>query len=91
MNDLISASFEGIIVLSLDKRDKGSVTDFQRYNTFQGWWFSPCKWSEKAEGDSEGRMVEHGVHVTLRVGGGTGTSRGSNLEIYAVTSVFSKA
>ena len=83
MNDLIHASFEGIRVLKLDKRDKGSVTNLQRYNTLQGRWFGCRKHSEQAGGESGGRIIERGVHVTLRVGG--------EKISFVVTSVSSKA
>ena len=76
INDLIHALYEGIHLLRLERRDKGSVTSLKKYNTLQGWWFGSSKQSEQAERDSEGRMNERGVHVTLRVGGGDRNLRG---------------
>ena len=90
MNDLIHAFYEGIRLLRLDIRDKGYVTILQKYKTFQGRWFGSRKRSEQAEGENEGRMIDHRVHVTLRVGGGTGTSGGSKVEIVVVTSTSTK-
>ena len=78
-------------MLKLDNRDKGSVTELQRYNTLQGQWFGSRKQSEQAGGESGGRIIERGVNVTLWVKGGTGTSRGSNLISCVVTSVTGKA
>ena len=79
MNDLIHESYERTRLLRLDRRDKESVASFQKYKTLQGRRFGSRKQSDQAEGDSEGRMIEHGVHVTLRVGEGTGTSGGSKV------------
>ena len=79
MNYIIHASYEGIRLISLDRRGEGSVTSLQKYKTLQGRWFGSRKRSEQDEGDSEGRMIERGVHVTLQVGGGTGTSGGSKV------------
>ena len=90
MINLIHASYEGIRLISLDRRDKGSVTSLQKYKTLQSRLFGSCKRSEQAEGDSEGRMSDHGVRITLRVGGGTGTSGGSNVESFVVTSTLAK-
>jgi len=87
MNDLIHASFEGIRVLFLARRDKGSVTDLLKYNTLQGRWFGSCKQSEQADDNSEGMMINRRVYVALRVGGGTRTSRGSKVEMCIVTRV----
>ena len=82
MINLIHASYEGIRLISLDRRDKGSVTSLQKYKTLQSRLFGSCKRSEQAEGDSEGRMSDHGVRIKLRVGGGTGTSGISKVEIF---------
>ena len=71
INYLIHALYEGIRLLCLDRRYKRSITSLQKYKTFQGRWFVSRKQSEQAEGDSDGRMIEHGFHVTLWVGGGT--------------------
>ena len=76
MNDLIHASYEGICLLRLDRRDQGSTTSLQNHKTLQGWWCGSCKKSEQAEDDSEGRMIERGVHVMIRVRGGDGNIRG---------------
>ena len=52
MNDLVHASYEGIRLICLDIRDKGSITSLKKYNPLQGWWFGSWKRSEQAEGDS---------------------------------------
>ena len=85
MNELIHASYEGICLVRLDRMGKGSVTSLKKYKTLQGWWFGSCKLSDQAEGDSEGNIIERGVHVMLRVRGGTGTSGVSNVESFVVT------
>ena len=90
MNDIIHALYEGIRLISLDRRGEGSVTSLQKYKTLQGRWFGSRKQIEQAEGDSEGRMIERGVHVTLWVGEGTVTSGGSKVEIFVVTSMYNK-
>ena len=90
MNALIRASYEGIRQLRLDRRDNRSVTSLQKYKTLQFWCFVYHKRSDQYEGDSEGRMIDHGVHVTLRVGGGTGTSGGSKVESFIVNITLTK-
>ena len=72
-----------IRVLKLGNRNKGSVAELQRYNTLQGRWFGSRKHSDQAGGESGGRIIERGVHVTLRVGG--------EKISFVVTSVSSKA
>ena len=57
---------------------------------FQGQWFGSCKLSEQAEGDSEGRMIEHRFHVDLWFRGGTGTSGVSKVKSYVVNSTSTK-
>ena len=69
----------------MEIRDKGSVTSLQKYKMLQGWWFGSCKRSEQAGGDSEVRMIERGVNVTIQVRGGMGTSGVSKVESFAVT------
>ena len=90
MNDLIYESYEGIHLIHLDIRDKGSVTSLKKYKTLHGWWFGSRKQSEKAEGDSEGSMIECGVHVMLQVREGTGTSGGSKVESFVVNNMLTK-
>ena len=62
----------------------------KNYKTLQGWLLGSCKRSEQDEGDSEGSMIERGVNVTLRVGWGAGTSGGSKVESFVVTSTSAK-
>ena len=90
MNDLIHASYEGICLLCFDRRDKGSVTSLKNYKKLQGRWFSSHKLSDKTEGDSEGRIIERGVHIRLRIGGGKVTSGGSKVESFVVNSTSTK-
>ena len=90
IKDIIHASYEGIHLIRLDRRDKGYITSLQNYKMLQGRWFGSSKLSEQAEGESEGRMIERGVNVTLRVGRGTGTSGGYKVESFIVTSTSTK-
>ena len=90
MNYIMHASYEGIHLIRFYRRDKESITSLKRYKTLQGRWFESCNWSEKSEGDSEGRMVEHGVHVTLQVRAGMGNSGGSKVESFFATSTSTK-
>ena len=75
---------------SFDRRDKGYIASLQKYKTLQGRWFGSIKRSGQAEGDSEGRMIERRVHVTLQVREGIGASVVSKMEHFVVTSTLTK-
>ena len=43
INDLINALYEGVLMIRLDRMDKGSVTSLQNYKTSQGRQFGSRK------------------------------------------------